>query len=124
MQNYFGVRCDPSLPYDPNFTPPDKPGKDVVACSRQNFIELCERLTALDEQAFEEVCRRLGLSIDWTLTYQTIDQTARAISQRAFLHNLVGLFGQTVLSPLFNVRVPVVGNSAWTPGRSSVATVV
>lgn len=87
VQNYFGVRCDPSLPYDPNFTPPDKPGKDVVACSRQNFIELCERLTAIDEQAFEEICRRLGLSIDWTMTYQTIDETARAISQRAFLHN-------------------------------------
>src|SRR5215212_2597628 len=25
VQNYFGVRCDPSLPYDPGFTPPDKP---------------------------------------------------------------------------------------------------
>ena len=22
VQNYFGVRCDPSLPYDPDFTPP------------------------------------------------------------------------------------------------------
>ena len=88
VQNYFGVRCDPSLPYDPSFVPPDKPGKDVMACSRQNFIELCERLTVIDEQAFEEVCRRLGLSIDWAMTYQTIDKTARAISQRAFLHNL------------------------------------
>jgi valyl-tRNA synthetase len=75
----------PSLPYDPSLTPP---GKDVVACSQQNFIELCERLTAIDEQAFEDVCRRLGLSIDWTMTYQTIDEIARAISQRAFLHNL------------------------------------
>lgn len=74
--------------YDPNFTPPDKPGKDAVACSGQNFIELCERLTIIDEQAFEEVCRRLGLSIDWTMAYQTIDETARAISQRAFLHSL------------------------------------
>ena len=25
VQNYFGVRCDPSLPYDPDFTPPEKP---------------------------------------------------------------------------------------------------
>ena len=23
VQNYFGVRCDPSLPYDPAFTPPE-----------------------------------------------------------------------------------------------------
>jgi valyl-tRNA synthetase len=88
VQNYFGVRCDPSLPYDPDFRPPDHPGKQVVACSRQNFIELCERLTAVDEQAFETVWRRLGLSVDWSMTYQTIDHTARAISQRAFLRNL------------------------------------
>ena len=25
VQNYFGVRCDPSLPYDADFTPPEKP---------------------------------------------------------------------------------------------------
>ncbi|HEX2300694.1 MAG TPA: valine--tRNA ligase, partial [Pseudonocardiaceae bacterium] len=88
VQNYFGVRCDPSLPYDPDFQPPARPGKQAVACSRRNFIELCEQLTAVDEQAFEELWRRLGLSIDWSMTYQTIDETARAISQRAFLRNL------------------------------------
>ncbi|MGH4026644.1 MAG: valine--tRNA ligase [Pseudonocardiaceae bacterium] len=88
VQNYFGVRCDPSLPYDPDFQPPERPGKQAVACSRRNFIELCEQLTAVDEQAFEELWRRLGLSIDWSMTYQTIDETARAISQRAFLRNL------------------------------------
>ena len=27
VQNYFGVRCDPSLPYDPSFVPPEKPAK-------------------------------------------------------------------------------------------------
>ncbi|MDO8794243.1 MAG: class I tRNA ligase family protein, partial [Vicinamibacterales bacterium] len=26
VQNYYGVRCDPSLPYDPAFQPPEKPG--------------------------------------------------------------------------------------------------
>ena len=30
VQNYYGVRCDPSLPYDPSFEPPEKPGKDQV----------------------------------------------------------------------------------------------
>ena len=29
VQNYFGVRCEPHLPYDPDFVPPEKPGKDV-----------------------------------------------------------------------------------------------
>ena len=88
VQNYFGVRCDPSLPYDPDFQPPDEPGKDQLPISRRNFVELCEQLTATDEQAFEELWRRLGLSIDWTLTYATIDERSRRASQRAFLRNL------------------------------------
>ncbi|MEN9741982.1 MAG: hypothetical protein RIR66_938, partial [Actinomycetota bacterium] len=88
VQNYFGVRCDPSLPYDPNFTPPAEPGKDQIPVSRRNFVELCEQLTIEDEKAFEDLWRRLGVSVDWKMTYQTIDAKARAISQRAFLRNL------------------------------------
>src|SRR4051812_30109337 len=85
VQNHFGVRCDPSVPYDRDFVPPAKPDpKRQVSISRANFIELCERLTAEDEKAFEEVWRRLGLSVDWTLTYATIDGTSRAASQREF----------------------------------------
>src|SRR6202011_4710027 len=67
VENYFGVRCDPSLPYDPAFTPPPKPDPSrKVACSRRNFVELCLRLSAEDEVAFEGLWRRLGLSVDWT----------------------------------------------------------
>jgi len=89
VQNYFGVRCDPSLPYEPDFAPPAEPDpKHQVPISRRNFVELCERLTVEDEVVFEELWRRLGLSIDWTQTYQTIDDNARAVSQRAFLRNL------------------------------------
>ncbi|ADG89002.1 tRNA synthetase valyl/leucyl anticodon-binding protein [Thermobispora bispora DSM 43833] len=91
VQNYFGVRCDPSLPYDPDFKPPRRGGGgsgEQVPISRRNFIELCEQLTAEDEKAFEELWRRLGLSVDWSLTYATIGDNARAASQRAFLRNL------------------------------------
>ncbi|WP_285662893.1 valine--tRNA ligase [Actinorhabdospora filicis] len=88
VQNYFGVRCDPSVPYDPDFTPPEKPGKQQVPVSRGNFIELCQRLTAEDEKAFEELWRHLGLSVDWSMTYATIDANSRAAAQRAFLRNL------------------------------------
>ena len=88
VQNYFGVRCDPSLPYDPHFEPPEQPGKDAIAISRRNFVELCERLTVEDEKAFEELWRRLGISVDWNMTYQTIGSRSQAISQRAFLRNL------------------------------------
>src|SRR5436190_1993702 len=88
VQNYFGVRCDPSLAYDPDFEPPKKPGKETVPVSRPNFVELCERLTQIDEQAFEELWRRLGLSVDWSLIYTTIGEGSQRVSQRAFLRNL------------------------------------
>ncbi|MFI9100238.1 valine--tRNA ligase [Streptomyces fildesensis] len=88
VQNYFGVRCDPALPYDKDFTPPENPGKQQLPVSRRNFIELCERLTVEDEKAFEDLWRRLGLSVDWTRTYQTINDEARATSQLAFLNCL------------------------------------
>src|SRR6202000_1446004 len=88
VQNVYGVRCDPSVPYDPSFVPPDKPGKTEVPISRRHFIDLCERLTAIDERAFEDVWRRVGLSVDWSLLYTTISDDSRRVSQRAFLHNL------------------------------------
>jgi valyl-tRNA synthetase len=86
VQNYFGVRCDPSLPYDPSFDPAsvDRSG-DPVPISRPNFIELCERLTAEDERAFEELWRTVGLSVDWSQLYTTIDDNSRRVSQRGFL---------------------------------------
>ncbi|WP_462186964.1 valine--tRNA ligase [Frankia sp. CcWB2] len=88
VQNYFAVRCEPSLPYDPGFTPPDKPGKEQIPISRRNFVELCERLTLADEKGFEQLWRRLGLSVDWSHTYATIDARSRTVAQRAFLRNL------------------------------------
>ena len=88
VQNYFGVRCDPSLPYDPAFAPPEKPGKQPIPVSRPNFIELCARLTAEDEKAFEDLWRHLGLSVDWSMTYATIGRRAQQLSQLAFLRLL------------------------------------
>jgi len=95
VQNYFGVRCDPSLPYVENFTPPYEGGDnksskaaDQVPISRKNFIELCEKLTAEDELQFEALWRQLGISVDWDQTYQTISPSAQKVSQQAFLNNL------------------------------------
>src|SRR6195952_3135016 len=94
VQNYYGVRCDPSLPYAPDFAPPvegtakSTRAGDQQPISRRNFIELCERLTVEDEQQFEAVFRSIGLSVDWRQTYRTIGDDARALSQRAFLDNL------------------------------------
>jgi valyl-tRNA synthetase len=89
VENHFGVRCDPTIPFDPDFAPPAKPDdKNKVPISRRSFVELCERLTVEDEKAFEMMWRRLGLSVDWEMTYATIGEGARRASQRMFLRNL------------------------------------
>lgn len=91
VQNYYGVRCDPAIPYNADYRPPAQPAKnqrDFDVVSRQNFIELCEELAVEDEEVFENLFQTLGLSVDWDLTYRTIDDTSRAVSQRAFLANL------------------------------------
>src|SRR4051812_7815303 len=88
VQNYYGVRCDPSLPFDPAFEPPAQAAKPPVSVSRPNFIALCARLTAEDEKAFERLWKTLGLSVDWSMTYATIGSRAQRGSQLAFLHLL------------------------------------
>ena len=95
VQNYYGVRCDPTLPYQADFKPPFEGGDnksskaaDQIPISRRNFIELCEKLTVEDEKVFESLWRQLGLSVDWKQTYQTIAPSAQAVSQKAFLNNL------------------------------------
>ena len=96
VQNYYGVQCDPSLPYDPDSATPtpmsERPKEEQkklpTNISRRNFIELCNLLTAEDEKAFEELFRTLGLSVDWSRTYATIDDHCRRVAQRAFLRNL------------------------------------
>jgi valyl-tRNA synthetase len=86
VQNHYGVRCDPSVAYNPAFEPPVDPSeKEPVSISRPNFVELCLRLTESDERAFEELWRRLGLSVDWSMTYTTIGAEAQRVSQRSFL---------------------------------------
>ena len=88
VQNYYGVRCDPALPYDPAFTPPEKPDpKRQIPISRRNFVELCDELVQEDEKVFESLWRTLGLSVDWSQQYTTIGKRSQRASQRAFLRN-------------------------------------
>ncbi len=93
VQDYFGVSCDPSLPYEPDFVPPphdhkrDKNAR-AIPISRPNFIELCNILITEDEKVFERLYRKLGASVDWTQHYTTIGEVSRRASQRAFLRLL------------------------------------
>jgi valyl-tRNA synthetase len=87
VQNYLGIRCNPHLPYDPDWTPTvgGRAKNEIEEVSRQNFIEACALVTAEDEKAFEHLWRRLGLSIDWSEPYATIDDHCRRVSQLSFL---------------------------------------
>jgi valyl-tRNA synthetase len=58
VQNYYGVRCDPSLPYDPRRSAArSRQAADLG--SRPNFIELCSA-DVEDEKAFEHLWRYSG----------------------------------------------------------------
>lgn len=89
VQNYFNVRCDPSVPFDPDLTLREATGKAAKErprlVSRPNFIKLCLQLTVEDEQAFMQLWRRIGLSVDWNEQYATIDEHCRAIAQLSFV---------------------------------------
>ncbi len=89
VQNYFHIRCDPTAPYEPGLALEEASAKQRKQpprrLSRPNFIEACERVTALDEKSFKELWERLGLSIDWRQEYQTIDDRSRRVAQYSFL---------------------------------------
>lgn len=90
VQNYFHVRCDPHVPYDPGLQLAEADAKTVKkerprVVSRRNFIELCGQVTREDELAFMALWRRLGLSVDWRQEYATIDDHCRHLAQSSFL---------------------------------------
>ena len=87
VQNHYGVRCDPTMSHQDDLVVPD-PDDNRKLISRANFLELCEALTEEDEKGFEDVFRTVGLSVDWSLKYATIDERSRRAAQRAFLRNL------------------------------------
>ncbi|MGH9021362.1 MAG: valine--tRNA ligase, partial [Acidimicrobiales bacterium] len=104
VENYYGVRGDADLAYDPGFEPPATPGSTKVPVSRRNFVELCRRLTAIDEESFKHVFRTLGVSIDWEMEYSTVSAPAQAVSQRGFLSSLArGEVYSTVAPTLWDV---------------------
>jgi valyl-tRNA synthetase len=53
---------------------------------REEFIQLVLRHTTEQEKKMEKSFRALGLSIDWSRLYRTIDAPARKIAQYSFLN--------------------------------------
>lgn len=90
VQNYFHVRCDPRVAYEPNLEVEILSAKEQKESpprliSRDNFIELCLRLTGEDEKAFMALFQRIGLSVDWRQEYSTINERCRHLAQLSFI---------------------------------------
>lgn len=89
VQNYFHVQCDATLPYEPNLRLEQATAEQrkdrARRISRQNFIELCGRLTQDDEKVFMDVWQRMALSVDWRETYATVDDHCRRVAQLSFV---------------------------------------
>ena len=89
VQNYFHVRCDPHTHYEDGLELKQASAADRKKppriISRPNFIELCEKLTREDEQIFKDLWQRLGLSVDWSEEYSTIDKHCRTMAQLSFI---------------------------------------
>lgn len=53
--------------------------------NRKDFIDLCLKETQLGIQTYKDLWRSLGISVDWSLSYSTIDERSRTTSQKSFL---------------------------------------
>jgi valyl-tRNA synthetase len=90
VQILTGTRCDPSLPYDPDFRPPASPGKRdrPVPVSRPNFQELCGEVVEQLERDYFELWSNVGLSVDWSHNYRTVGPRAIHAGQLGLLRLL------------------------------------
>ncbi len=76
--------------YDDNGLPTDKLverelGISASEIGRGTFTKKCLEISVEAEKEYEQLWKRLGLSIDWSYTYRTIDENSRRISQLSFL---------------------------------------
>lgn len=62
-----------------------KTGISAFQIGRTAFRELCLKEVAEVEKAFEQLFKKMGLSVDWSKCYTTISKEIRAISQRSFI---------------------------------------
>jgi len=52
---------------------------------RRDFREKCLHVVTKYEEEFQRLWSRMGISVDWSLTYRTIDDLCCRIAQRSFL---------------------------------------
>lgn len=62
-----------------------KLGIRAIDMSRKEFIELCLKETKIGGDEFRKVWEELGISVDWSLIYSTINELCQRISQKSFI---------------------------------------
>jgi valyl-tRNA synthetase len=60
-------------------------GVKAADMPRAEFVRLCLEETAATAAVYEELWRRLGLSVDWSRRYSTIDDRSRRMAQLSFV---------------------------------------
>jgi valyl-tRNA synthetase len=60
-------------------------GVRAAAMPRAEFVALCLAETRRVGAVYEELWRRLGLSVDWSLRYSTIDERCQRTAQASFI---------------------------------------
>ncbi len=53
--------------------------------TKEEFVKLCIKETELGGETYKTLWKALGLSIDWSLLYNTIGNLAQKVSQRSFI---------------------------------------
>lgn len=66
--------------------------KDKI--TRSEFIKLCLEETKIGSKTYKDLWNSLGISVDWSKTYSTIDKNAQKISQKSLIdiHKKGGLY--------------------------------
>jgi site-specific recombinase XerD len=89
-QRMRGARVYYPIGFDDNGLPTEryverKYGIDKASTSRSEFRQLCLEETASVAEVYEDLWRALGLSLDWSQRYSTIDDNCRRTAQTAFV---------------------------------------
>jgi valyl-tRNA synthetase len=85
-----GERVFYPIGFDDNGLPTEryveqKYGVRAADMPRAEFVRLCLEETRRTARQYEDLWRRLGLSVDWSLRYSTIDERCQRTAQMSFL---------------------------------------
>ncbi len=85
-----GERVFYPIGFDDNGLPTEryveqKYGVRAADMPRAEFVRLCLEETSRTARRYEELWRRLGLSVDWSLRFSTIDERCQRTAQTSFL---------------------------------------